>query len=124
MAGPISPAVTWRIPSLRARELFADGAHHTRGRAVADGRKLRVLQDRLLVGGDCLQRALLLQDTGLPHGMLADREEDRPGAVRRKCREHRRRMARPGPVIERQHDLSRLQEVMALEVLEAETGPT
>ncbi len=64
----------------------------------------------------------LLQDAGLPHGVLADREEDRLGAMRREGCKHRRRMARPGAIVECQYHLARLQEVVALEVLEAEAG--
>ena len=37
--------------------------------------------------------------------------------------EHGRGVARPGAIIEGEHDLARPQEIVALEVLEAETGP-
>src|SRR5258708_25224048 len=67
-------------------------------------------------GGD------LLEDAGLVGGVQADREEDRLGAVRGKRGEHRRGVLRPGTVVEGEHDLAFAQEVVALEVLEAEAG--
>ena len=54
--------------------------------------------------------------------MQADREEDRLGAVRGERREHRRRVLRPGAVVEGQHHLAFAQEIVALEMLEAEAG--
>ena len=67
-------------------------------------------------------RGHLLEDAGLVGGMLADREEDRPRAVRRERGEDRHRALRPRAVVEGEHDFAGAQEVMLLEVLEAETG--
>jgi hypothetical protein len=64
----------------------------------------------------------LLEDPGLIRGMQADREEDCLGAVRGERGEHCLRILRPGAVVEREHHLAFAQEVMALEVLEAEAG--
>jgi hypothetical protein len=44
------------------------------------------------------------------------------GAVRGERGEHRRSVLRPRPVVESEHDLPFAQEVVALEVLESETG--
>jgi len=64
----------------------------------------------------------LLEDARLVGGVQADREEDRLGAVRGERGEHRRGVLRPGAVVEGEHDLAFAQEIMALEVLEAEAG--
>src|SRR6266496_1959932 len=58
----------------------------------------------------------------MPHGVLPDREERGFDAVRGERREHGRRIIRPRPVVERQHDLLRTQEIEILEMLEAEAG--
>jgi hypothetical protein len=63
----------------------------------------------------------LPHDAGLPHRVLADRKEDCLGAVLGEGGEHSRRAARPRPIVEGQHHLAGLQEVVALEVLESET---
>ena len=72
--------------------------------------------DRVPGGGN------LLEDAGLVGGVQADREEDRLGAVRGERGEHRRRVLRPGAVVEGENDLAFAQEVVGLEVLEAEAG--
>src|SRR5262245_21304767 len=64
----------------------------------------------------------LLEDAGLVGGVQADREEDRLGAMRGERGEHRRGVLRPGAVVEGEHYLAFAQEIMALEVLEAEAG--
>src|SRR5262249_55520969 len=104
---------------------------------------LRVVLDRLRLSGDlALARGLrqvlvapgvradgvatgchLLEDPGLVGGVQADREEDRFGAVRLERRQHRRRVLRPGAVVEGQHYLAFAQKIVGLEVLEAEAGP-
>src|SRR6187200_3361294 len=56
--------------------------------------------------------------------MLADREERRLGAMVRQRGQHRRGVARPRAVVEREHDLIQYQEVVGLVLLEAEAGPT
>ena len=55
--------------------------------------------------------------------MFADREEDAGGAFIGQRLQHRRRVVRPGAVIEGQHHLVVAQEVELLEMLEAEAGP-
>ena len=67
-------------------------------------------------------RGYLLEDAGLVGGMRADREEDRLGAMRGERGEHCRGVLGPRAVIEGEHDLAFAQEIMALEVLEAEAG--
>ena len=67
-------------------------------------------------------RGNLLEDAGLVGGMKPDREEDRLGAVGGEGGENCGRVLRPGAVVEGQHDLAFAQEIMALEVLEAEAG--
>jgi hypothetical protein len=52
--------------------------------------------------------------------VLADREEDRLGAMRRECGEHSRGIPWPGAIVEGQHDLALTQEVVVFEMLEAE----
>ena len=54
----------------------------------------------------------LLEDAGLVGGVLADREEDRLGAVRRHGVHHGHGALRPRTVIEGQHDFARTQEVV------------
>src|SRR5260370_5514933 len=55
----------------------------------------------------------------MPHGMLADREEQGFGALRCQCLEHSRRIAGPWTVVESQHDFAVAQEVVSLELGEA-----
>jgi len=64
----------------------------------------------------------LLENAGLVGGMGADREEDRLGAVCGKRGEHGGRVLGPWTIVEGEHDLALAQEVVALEMLEAETG--
>src|SRR5262249_49812548 len=64
----------------------------------------------------------LLEDAGLVGGVQADREEDRLGAVRGERGEHCRGVLRPGAVVEGEHHLAFAQEVVGLEMLEAEAG--
>src|SRR2546429_6738499 len=64
----------------------------------------------------------LLEDAGLVGRMQADWEKDRLGAVRRERGKHRRGVLRPRAVVEGEHHLAFAQEIMALEVLEAEAG--
>src|SRR4029450_11768408 len=66
----------------------------------------------------------LLENSGLIGGVQTDREEDRLGAVRGERGEHRRGVLGPWAVVEGEHHLSLAQEVVGLEVLETETGPT
>src|ERR1700730_17420113 len=63
----------------------------------------------------------LLENCRLIGGMQTDREEDRLGAVCRQCREHCLGILRPGTVVEGEHHLALPQEIVSLEVLEAET---
>ena len=65
-------------------------------------------------------RGNLLEDAGLIGRVGADREKDRLGAVGGERGQDRRGVLGPGAVIEGQHDLAGAQEIMALEVLEAE----
>src|SRR6266545_5101719 len=62
----------------------------------------------------------LLEDARLIGGVLADREEDRLGAMCRERGEHSRSIPWPGAIVEGQHDLALAQEVVVLEMLEAE----
>jgi len=64
----------------------------------------------------------LCDQVWLPIVWPADRKEDRLGALRGQRRQHLRRVARPGPVVEGEHHLAGLQEIVLLEVLEAEAG--
>jgi hypothetical protein len=54
----------------------------------------------------------------------ADREKDGFGAVRRERGQDRRRVLWPRPIVESKHNLPFTQEVMRLEMLEAESGAT
>ena len=65
----------------------------------------------------------LLEDLGVPAGVLADREERGLDAVRRQRGEHRWRIVRPGSVVEGKHHLLIAEEIMLLEVLEPEARP-
>lgn len=67
-------------------------------------------------GGD------LFQDFGMPTGVLADREEHCLGALFSQRLQHRRRVARPRTVVVSQHDFLVAEEVIRLEVFEAEAG--
>ncbi len=58
----------------------------------------------------------------MPHRVFSDREESCFDALRRECREHGRSIARPRSVVEGQHNLAHFQEIMRLEMLEAEAG--
>src|SRR5947209_3169000 len=62
------------------------------------------------------------ENFGMPARVFPDREESRLDALSGECREHGRSIARPRAVVERQHDLPRFQEIMRLEMLEAESG--
>ena len=64
----------------------------------------------------------LLEDLGMIAGMLADREEHRLGALVGQRLEHALGVARPRAVVEGQHDFLVAQEVIGLEMLEAEAG--
>src|SRR4051812_1818079 len=55
--------------------------------------------------------------------MLADGEECGLDALRPECAQHRRRVPRPGTVVKRENDFAIAQEVMLLEMLEAEARP-
>src|SRR5262245_26055945 len=68
-------------------------------------------------------RCHLFHDLGMPPGVLADREEDRLGALLGQCLEHGWRMSRPWTIIEGQHDLFVAEKVIGLEMLESEAGP-
>ena len=59
----------------------------------------------------------------MPHGVLADGEEQGLGALIRECLEDRRGVAGPWAVVEGQHHLVFAQEIVGLELLEAEAGP-
>ena len=62
----------------------------------------------------------LLEQARLVGRMQADREEDRLGAMVRKRGQHGGGVARPRAIVEGQYDFAFAQEVVALEVLEAE----
>ena len=64
----------------------------------------------------------LPEDLRVVGRVLADREEQRLGAVVCERRQHRGRMVRPRAIVKRKNDFARLQEVMLFEVLEAEAG--
>src|SRR5271166_5212376 len=66
----------------------------------------------------------LLEDLRLVGGVQADGEEDRLGAVRGERRQHCRGVFWPGSVVEGEHHLAVSQEIVGLELLEAETGPS
>ena len=75
------------------------------------------------VGGDGVTGlGDVVQDLGIAGSHLADREEDRLGALGIERGEHGRRAVRQRAVVERQHDLFRIEEVVRLVVLEAEAG--
>src|ERR1700680_2595633 len=69
-------------------------------------------------------RSHLLEYARLVRGMEADREKDGLGAVRGERGQDRRRVLWPRPVVESKHNLPFAQEVMRLEMLEAEAGAT
>ena len=62
----------------------------------------------------------LLGDFGVPYRVLADLEERGLEAIVGKRLEHGRRIARPGAVVEGQHNFPIAQEIVLLEMLEAE----
>ena len=65
----------------------------------------------------------LPQDVGVPHGVLADGEEDAGGAFVGQRLQHGRGVHRPWAVVEGQHDFLVGQEIQLLEMLEAESRP-
>ena len=69
-------------------------------------------------------RSHLLEYARLVCGVEADREKDGLGAVRGERGQDRRRVLWPRPVVESKHNLPFTQEVMRLEMLEAESGAT
>ena len=71
----------------------------------------------------CPAAATCAQDFRRLHRVLADREEDRLGAVGRQRGQYGRRVVRPRTVVEGQHHFAGTQEIVALEVLEAEARP-
>ena len=68
-------------------------------------------------------RGHLLEDFGMPHGVLADGEEQGLGALRRERLEDCGGVAGPRAVVEGQHHLVLAQKIVGFEVLEAEAGP-
>ena len=64
----------------------------------------------------------VVQDVGIAGGDLADGEEDGLGALGIERGEDGRRAVGQRAVVERQHDLFRIEEVVHLVVLEAEAG--
>jgi hypothetical protein len=56
----------------------------------------------------------------MPHRVFADREEQRFGALILQRLENRRRIAGPRTVVESQHDLAGLQEIVGLELFRSE----
>ena len=64
----------------------------------------------------------LLEDFRIIGRVLADREENRLGALLGQGLQHRGRIDRPRAVVERQHHFLVAQEIELLEMLEAETG--
>ncbi len=86
-------------------------------------RQLRQILVRPGVGADGVAGLdHFLQDIGTIAGVFADREEQRLGALVAQRLEHTLGIARPRTVVESQHDFFFAQEVVGLEVLEAETG--
>ncbi len=75
-----------------------------------------VAADGVAGGGD------LLEDAGLIGGVLADREEDRLGAVRRHRVHHGHGALRPRAIVEGQHHFAGTQEIVFPEMFEAEAG--
>src|SRR5580704_1056697 len=61
----------------------------------------------------------LPEDFRMVGGVLADREKRCFETVAGECGQHRGCVARPGTVIEGEHDLTGLQEIVLLEVLES-----
>src|SRR5262249_61844593 len=61
---------------------------------------------------------------GMPGRVLADGKERCLDALRCECGEHCRRITWPRAIIECQYDFALLEEVMSLELLEAESRPT
>jgi hypothetical protein len=70
--------------------------------------------DRVAGGGN------LLGDFGVPHRVLADLDERGLEAIVGERLEHGRRVLRPGAVVEGQHNFLIAQEIVLLEMLEAE----
>jgi hypothetical protein len=66
----------------------------------------------------------LLGDFGVPHRVLANLEERGLEAIVGERLEHRRRVVRPRAVVESQHNFPIAQEIVLLEMLEAEAGTT
>ena len=64
----------------------------------------------------------LLGDFRVPSGVLADLEKRRLQALVGQCLEHGGRVARPRAIVEGQNNFLVAQEVILLEVLEAEAG--
>src|SRR3974377_653594 len=68
-------------------------------------------------------RGHLLKNFRMPHGVLANGEEQRLGTLVRERFKNRRSVAGPRAVVECQHHLVFAQKIVALEMLEAKTGP-
>src|SRR5512143_4236830 len=66
----------------------------------------------------------LFHDFRVPARVFADRKKDRLGALVGKGLEHSRRMTWPGPIVEGEYDLVVTQEIVGLEVFEAEARPS
>ena len=64
----------------------------------------------------------LFGDFGMPHCVLADLKKRGFQTLIGESLEHRRRALRPGAIVKGQDDLLVAQEVVLLEVLEAESG--
>src|SRR6187551_1107522 len=68
------------------------------------------------------RRRDLLHDLWMPAGVLADRKEERLGALVGERLEYRRCVARPRTIVEGQDDFVVAQEVVGFEMLETEPG--
>ena len=89
---------------------------------LVDG-QFRQIDMRPGMRSDCVsRRGHLLEDFGMPHGVLADGEEQGLGALIGKRLEDRQGVARPRSVVEGQHHLVVAQEIVGFELLEAEAG--
>src|SRR5689334_3291826 len=64
----------------------------------------------------------LLHDLRVPARMLADRKEERLGALLGQGLEHGGRMSGPRTIVESQNDFMITQEIVGLEMLEAKAG--
>ena len=112
------------------RSLGLAERHANRADALFDlffrliGRQLRQIGMRPSMRADRVPcRGNLLKYFRVPHGRLADGEEQRFGALGCQCLEYGWRIAGPRTVVEGQHHFSLAQEIVGSEVLEFEARP-